>query len=86
MNAGLYKLARKEVRALAQRAGGHVYPVKSLSDLAGVYKQVADDLHSQYSIGYYPTNKSRDGRWRSIRVETRAQGATVRARSGYWAK
>lgn len=86
INAGLYKLARKEMGALAQRAGGRVYPVKSLSDLAGVYKQVADDLHSQYSISYYPANKARDGRWRSIRVETRTQGATVRARSGYWAK
>jgi len=86
INAGLYSLARKEMRMLAERAGGRVYPVKSLSDLAGVYKQVADDLRSLYSIGYYPTDRARDGRWRSIRVETRSQGATVRARSGYWAK
>ena len=86
INEGLYTLARKEIRSLAQRAGGRVYPVKSLSDLMGVYKQVADDLRSQYSIGYYPSNKSRDGRWRSIRVETSTQGSMVRARSGYWAK
>jgi len=85
INTGLYKLSRRELRTLGERTGGRVYPVKSLSDLAGVYKQVGDELRSQYSIGYYPANK-RDGGWRSIKVETRARGATVRARSGYWAK
>lgn len=86
INAGLYRLSRRELRTLGERTGGRVYPVKSLSDLAGVYKQVGDELRSQYSIGYYPTNKSRDRAWRSIKVETRAPGTTVRARSGYWAK
>jgi VWFA-related protein len=86
INAGLYKLSRRELRLLAERTGGRVYAVKLLSDLNGVYKQVADDLRSQYSIGYYPSNKSRDGQWRTIRVDTRVRDATVRARSGYWAK
>lgn len=86
INAGLYTLSRRELRDLGERTGGRVYPVRSLTDLTGVYKQVADDLRSQYSIGYYPANKARDGGWRSIRVETRARDATVRARSGYWAK
>jgi VWFA-related protein len=86
INAGLYKLSRLELRTLGERTGGRVYPVKTLSDLTGVYRQVADELRSQYSIGYYPVNKEHDGRWRAIRVETRAAGATVRARSGYWAK
>ncbi len=86
INAGLYTISRRELRMTAEQTGGRVYAVKSLSDLAGVYKQVADDLHSQYSIGYYPSNNIHDGRWRSIRVETRAQNATVRARSGYRAK
>ena len=83
INAGLYKLSRRELRTVGERTGGRVYPVKTLADLAGVYKQVADELRSQYSIAYYPINKAHDGRWRTIRVETRAPGATVRARSGY---
>lgn len=86
INAGLCAISRRELRMTAEQTGGRAYAVKSLSDLAGVYKQVADDLHSQYSIGYYPSNNIHDGRWRSIRVETRAQNATVRARSGYRAK
>ncbi|HEY7914455.1 MAG TPA: VWA domain-containing protein [Blastocatellia bacterium] len=86
MNRGLYELARRDMRQTAERTGGRVYPVRSLSDLSGVYKQIADDLRTQYSIGYYPANAERDGRWREIRVEVLPKGATVRARSGYWAK
>lgn len=86
INKGLYEIARRDQVNLAERTGGRVYPVRSLNDLAGVYSQVADDLRSQYSIGYYPENDDADGRWRSIRVEVRAAGAEVRSRSGYWAR
>jgi Ca-activated chloride channel homolog len=83
INAGLYKIARRELREMSERTGGRDYPVRTLADLAEVYKQVADDLRSQYSISYYPSNTAHDGRWRAIRVEARSPGATVRARSGY---
>jgi VWFA-related protein len=86
INAGLYKISRRQLRTLGERTGGRVYAVKTLSDLTGVYKHVGDELRSQYSIGYYPTNRAHDGSWRSIRVETRVPGALVRARSGYRAK
>lgn len=85
VNAGLYEIARREMRSLAERAGGRVYPVSALTDLRAVYKQVAADLRAQYSISYYPEDRGRDGNWRAIKVETRAPAATVRTRSGYWA-
>jgi VWFA-related protein len=83
---GLYRIADRDMKQMAERAGGRVYPVSALTDLAAVYKQVADNLRSQYTIGYYPDNDARDGRWRTIRVEVRQPDASVRARSGYWAK
>jgi VWFA-related protein len=86
INAGLYKVAKRELRLLAERTGGRVFPVKTLEDLSGVYKQVGDELRSQYTIGYYPSNRAHDGRWRTIRLETRSPGISVRARTGYWAK
>ena len=85
MATALYEIARRDLRQLASRTGGRVYPVSALTDLAAIYKQVADDLRSQYSISYYPTNEAHDGRWRSIRVEVPRPGVSVRARSGYWA-
>jgi VWFA-related protein len=85
VNAGLYEIARRDMQSLGERTGGRVYPVSALTDLRAVYKQVAADLRAQYSIGYYPEDRSHDGRWRAIKVETRARAATVRTRSGYWA-
>jgi hypothetical protein len=41
---------------------------------------------TQYSLGYYPSNKTRDGRFRQIKVEMRGvKDASVRAREGYFA-
>jgi hypothetical protein len=85
INTGLYEIARRDNASLSERTGGRVYAVKSLDDLKNVYQQVAEDLRNQYSIGYYPSNQDRDGRWREIKVEVARPGARVRARSGYWA-
>jgi hypothetical protein len=48
---------------------------------------VATEIGTQYSLGYYPTNKNRDGKFRAIRVELRGldEKAQVRAREGYYA-
>src|SRR5262249_55084229 len=83
INAGLYTIARREIHEMAVRSGGRDYKVKTLEDLNGVYKQIADDLRSQYSLSYYPTNRAHDGRWRQIRVEVKQPGVSVRTRSGY---
>ena len=49
--------------------------------------RVAADIGTLYSIGYYPTNKARDGKCRSIKLEVRGlkDKAQVRARDGYYA-
>lgn len=82
---GLYQLARAELRQLAERTGGRVFPLKSFSHLNAIYEQIGAELGTLYSIGYYPTNTKRDGTWRSLRVEVNIPGAKAHARSGYWA-
>ena len=82
----LYQLARQEMDALARDSGGKTFPVADLQEARAAFRQVAAEIGTQYSLGYYPTNKARDGRFRSIRVEVRGQaGAQVRAREGYQA-
>jgi hypothetical protein len=48
---------------------------------------VAEDIGTQYSLGYYPSNKARDGKYRSIKLEVRGlkDKTVVRARDGYYA-
>jgi VWFA-related protein len=83
----LYNLARREMNELARASGGRIFPATDLRDARAAFAQVAQEIGTQYSLGYYPANKARDGRYRAIRVEVRgvAGGAQVRAREGYYA-
>jgi len=81
----LYELADTEMNALAKLSGGRVFPAADLTDARAAFSQVAADIGQRYSLGYYPINNIRDGKFRSIRVELKGlpAGAKVRAREGY---
>jgi VWFA-related protein len=83
----LYNLARREMNDLARASGGRNFVAADLRDARAAFAQVAAEIGTQYSLGYYPTNKTRDGRFRAIKVEVKgvAGGAQVRAREGYYA-
>lgn len=80
----LYNLARKEMTEMARASGGKAFAATSVQEAGAAFAQVANEIGTQYSLGYYPSNKSRDGRFRQITVEMRGvKDATVRAREGY---
>lgn len=83
----LYNLARREMNDLARVSGGRSFPAATLADARAAFAKVADDIGTQYSLGYYPTNKARDGKYRSIKLEVRGvkDKAVIRARDGYYA-
>lgn len=80
----LYNLARNEMNEMARASGGRNFAAASLNEARAAFAQVANEIGTQYSLGYYPANKTRDGRFRQIKVELRGiKDATVRAREGY---
>ncbi len=83
----LYNLARREMNELARVSGGRSFPAATLADAKAAFARVAADIGTMYSLGYYPTNKARDGKFRSIKLEVRGtkDKAEVRARDGYYA-
>ena len=82
----LYNLARKEMGEMAQSSGGRAFTAGSVQEARAAFAAVANEIGTQYSLGYYPTNKTRDGRFRQIKVEMRGvKDANVRAREGYFA-
>ncbi len=83
----LYNLARREMNDLASASGGKNFVAASLQDARAAFAQVANEIGTQYSLGYYPMNKARDGKFRAIRVEVRGaqDKLRVRAREGYYA-
>ena len=83
----LYNLARREMNDLDRVSGGRSFPAATLADAKAAFARVAADIGTMYSLGYYPTNKTRDGKFRSIKLEVRGtkDKAQVRARDGYYA-
>jgi Ca-activated chloride channel family protein len=83
----LYNLARREMNDLARSSGGKNFLATTLQDARAAFARVAADIGTQYSLGYYPSNKARDGKFRAIRVEVRGvkEKTNVRAREGYYA-
>jgi VWFA-related protein len=83
----LYNLARREMDDLSRGSGGRSFPAATLADARAAFARVAADIGTLYSLGYYPTNKARDGKFRSIKLEVRGlkDKAQIRARDGYYA-
>jgi VWFA-related protein len=81
----LYNLARREMNEIAKASGGRNFLAASLQDARAAFARVATEIGTQYSLGYYPTDKARDGKFRAIRVEVQGapEKAQVRAREGY---
>ena len=54
--------------------------------MSTLYAQVAADLQTLYTIEYQPSNDKRDGKWRTIRIETADPQLVSRTRTGYYAR
>jgi len=87
ISRGLYNLARHEMDDLARVSGGRSFVASDLADARAAFARVAADIGTLYSLGYYPTNKARDGKFRSIQLQVKGlkDKAQIRARDGYYA-
>ena len=56
------------INKLATETGGRAFFPQSLSELPQIANEIVRDLRTQYVLAYNPTNKARDGSFRSIRV------------------
>jgi VWFA-related protein len=54
---------------IAEASGGRAFFPNNVEEARGYMERVARDLREQYTLGYFPTNASRAGGWRSVRVE-----------------
>jgi VWFA-related protein len=72
------------LRTLAQETGGRMFLPKSAADLPGIYNDIADELASQYVLGYVSNVGGRQG-WRTLSVRVGRPDLRARARTGYYA-
>jgi len=72
-------------KKLAEETGGRVISASSDKKLMQAFDEISEELRSQYTLGYYPSNSTRDGKFRKIKVETANRDLKVLARKGYYA-
>ncbi|HEY8412554.1 MAG TPA: VWA domain-containing protein [Pyrinomonadaceae bacterium] len=78
-----YQRADVFLHQLANVSGTGVYPAFDISDLERAIAGIVDELHNEYSIGYYPHTQGKPGEERTLEVRVNQPQLTVRARSGY---
>jgi Ca-activated chloride channel family protein len=72
---------------LTRDTGGQVHFPSSISELDGVYDRIAEELRTQYSLGYSSANRRQDGKWRRIVVRVSGRDdLQVRHKLGYYAQ
>jgi VWFA-related protein len=82
----LYTTARERLGVLAQRTGGEMTAINRLEEMGLLYSQVAANLRALYTIEYQSTNTRRDGKWRTIAIETDDSAFISKTRPGYFAR
>jgi len=73
------------LKKLAEATGGRMLEVRGMDKLTAALDEISDELHHQYSLGYYPDNQTWDGKFRKIQIVTQEKGYKVYARKGYYA-
>ena len=68
---------------LARKSGGRAFFGDNVDKLDAVFADILEELSNQYLLGYVPTDLTRDGRWRALRLEVPGKDVRVRARQGY---
>lgn len=79
------KRGDRTLETFADETGGRAYFPFQLTDLAVNFREISEELRSQYVLTYVPTNTRRDGTYRRIEIRPRGRDHQVKARPGYYA-
>lgn len=80
-----YGAASGVARKITDETGGRLIVVNSDKHMVEAFDQISEELRSQYTLGYYPTNAVHDGKFRKIKIEMANHDYKVLARKGYYA-
>jgi VWFA-related protein len=74
----------KVLRRFAEETGGRIFMPRTTDELASTFKEIDEELRSQYALAYHPNSTRRDGAFHTIRIETSDKELQVKARNGYF--
>ena len=74
---------------MTELTGGRAFAVENLDDLPDIAAKIGAELRNQCVLGYHPSNRTRDARWRKIKIKLRTPKGfpplSVYAKTGYYA-
>jgi Ca-activated chloride channel family protein len=73
------------LKQLAEETGGRAFFPFKVEELEDSFRQISQELRSQYNIGYLSNNPNRDGNYRKIEVRIIEKGTKLNYRKGYYA-
>jgi VWFA-related protein len=71
---------------IAVETGGSAINITEQYGLQNAFDKISDELRTEYSFGYYPSNSKADGKYRHLKVEVANKDYKVQAREGYFAR
>ncbi len=86
-----YSIDQGALRRVSERTGGRAFFPRDEAELQAAFAQIQQELRSQYLVAYSPTNRTRDGRFRQVRIEVinpelTRQNLRLTYRQGYFAR
>ena len=75
----------RTLETLSEETGGAVFVLENSEKFEEIFAQIAEELRTQYSLGYVSTDPRQDGEYREIRIRPRNRDLRVRSRRGYYA-
>jgi len=72
-------------KKMTDETGGRMIVVRNERNLEQAFDEISEELRSQYTIGYSPTNKAHDGTYRKVKVELKNKDYSALTRRGYYA-
>jgi len=73
------------LKKFSEETGGTTFVVSNENNFKKIFDQIAQELRSQYSLGYISLNTARDGKYRQVKITARESSYNVKSRKGYYA-
>jgi Ca-activated chloride channel homolog len=83
-----YKKAYNALVRISEESGGKAFFPQKIDEIHNIVAEIADELRSQYSIGYVSSNAARDGSFRRVKISLsgkKSSDINIRYRRGYFA-
>lgn len=82
---GYFGTSDGDLKKMSEETGGRVFRVGRKNSLQDIFKQIQEEMRTQYALAYTPTNSVKDGGFRKLEIRTAKKDLKVQARKGYYA-